>query len=41
MRQEKKVKDRPAIALVLFFCLAALVASGNENSEKIVNQLVI
>ena len=26
MRQEKKVKDRPAIALVLFFCLAALVA---------------
>lgn len=26
MRQEKKQKDRPAIALVLFFCLAALVA---------------
>ena len=26
MRQEKKTKDRPAIALVLFFCLAALVA---------------
>ena len=26
MRQEKKLKDRPAIALVLFFCLAALVA---------------
>lgn len=26
MRQEKKVKDLPAIALVLFFCLAALVA---------------
>ena len=26
MRQEKKQRDRPAIALVLFFCLAALVA---------------